>query len=323
MRRRAASTSARSGTAMFIRGAAPGPARSGNNAGRAWSGRRSRCTTRTCDSNSHALPEAPSRTRFRFSAAARRLFPARVEDLAVQVYVESDGRVTVRDGEHGAAEGAERVWPGALLPGTAHVTVFGILGFTDPLAGGSEVIPAARRGAGQRGTDDPVLATALELGREAGVVRVALLDHRTVRVLASPPGQVGRVLPQRGHPGLVDQVERVGQEVLHVARGEAEAGGGRRVEAVDVVQLVGVEPLPRAHGDALAQNRLERVELAQVDPALLGEAEVDVPEGAGRKIGARGRIGAVVLPGQVEIADRARVGQGARLPAGLDRGDVR
>src|SRR6266536_3419231 len=132
MRRRAASTSARSGTAMFIRGAAPGPARSGNNAGRAWSGRRSRCTTRTCDSNSHALPEAPSRTRFRFSAAARQLFPARVEDLAVQVYVESDGRVTVRDGEHGAAEGAERVWPGALLPGTADVAVFGVLGFTDP-----------------------------------------------------------------------------------------------------------------------------------------------------------------------------------------------
>src|SRR6185437_11759379 len=106
--------------------------------------------------------------------------------------VESDGRVTVRDGGHGATEGAERVWPFALLTGTAHVTVFGVLGFTDPLAGGGEIIPAARRGAGQRGAGDPVLATALELGREAGVVRIALLDHGTVRILASPPRQVGR-----------------------------------------------------------------------------------------------------------------------------------
>src|SRR5436190_17115565 len=213
MRRRAASTSARSGTGMLIPAAAAGPASCGNNGRTAWIRHRSRCTTRTHNSNSHAFPEAPSRTRFRFSATARQLFPARVEDPAVQVYVESDGRVTVRDGEHGAAEGAERVWPGALLPGTAHVTVFGILGFTDPLAGGSEVIPAARRGAGQRGAGDPVLAAALELGREAGVVRVALLDYRAVRVLASPPGQVGRVLPQPGHTVGVDQVERVGQEV--------------------------------------------------------------------------------------------------------------
>src|SRR5437763_6684395 len=163
MRRRAARTSARSGTGMFIRGAAPDPASSGNSAGRVWSGRQSRCTTRTCDSNSHALPDAPSGTRCRCSAPARRLFPARVEDLAVQVYVESDGRVTVRDGEHGAAGGAERVWPGALLPGTADVTVFGVLGFTDPLSGGGEVVPAARRGAGQRGAGDPVLASALAL----------------------------------------------------------------------------------------------------------------------------------------------------------------
>src|SRR6266581_4242740 len=277
MRRRAASTSSRSGTALLISGLIPGPAAGpascGNSGRTAWSGRRSRCTTRIHNSNSHALPDAPPKTdpRIAGSAVARQLFQARVEDLAVQVHVESDGRVTVRDGGHGAAEGAERVWPLALLTGTAHVTVFGVLGFTDPLAGGGEVVPAARRGPRQRGAGDPVLAAALELGREAGVVRVALLDHRAVRILASPPAQVGRVLPQRGHPGLVDQVERVGQEVLRVARGEVEAGGGRRVEAVDVVQLDRVEPLPRAHGDALAQHRLERVELAQVDPALLGE----------------------------------------------------
>src|SRR5438874_2994992 len=272
MRRRAASTSARSGMAMLIPQAAAGPASCGNNGRTAWTRHRSRCTTRTHNSNSHALPDAPSQNQLTCSAVARQLFPARVEDLAVQVYVESDGRVTVRDGEHGAAEGAERVWPLALLPGTADVTVFGILGFTDPLAGGSEVIPAARRGAGQRGAGDPVLAAALELRREAGVVRVALLDHRAVRKLASPPGQVGRVLPQPGHPVRVDEVERVGQEVLRVAGGEAETGAGRRVEAVDVVQLDRVEPLPRAHGDALAQHRLERVQLAQVDPALLGIA---------------------------------------------------
>src|SRR2546423_5449171 len=163
MRRRAASTSARSGVAMLIAASAAGPASCGNSGRTGWSRRRSGCTTRTRNSNSRALPEAPSRIRFRCSAAARQLFPARGEDLAVQVYVESDGRVTVRDGEHGAAEGAERVWPLALLPGTADVTVFGVLGFTDPLAGGSEIVPAARRGAGQRGAGDAVLAAALEL----------------------------------------------------------------------------------------------------------------------------------------------------------------
>jgi len=36
--------------------------------------------------------------------------------------------------------------PLALLAGIAHVTIFGVLGFTDPLAGDGEVIPAARRG---------------------------------------------------------------------------------------------------------------------------------------------------------------------------------
>src|SRR6478752_9121409 len=307
MRRRAASTSARSGITLLISGlipaAAADPASCGNNGRTAWRRHRSRCTTRTHNSNSHALPDAlPNRPTY--SAAARQLFLARVEDLAVQVYVESDGRVTVRDGEHGAAEGAERVWPFALLPGTADVTVFGVLGFTDPLPGGGEVVPAARRGAGQRGAGDPVLAAALELRREAGVVRVALLDHGAVRILASPPRQVGRVLPQPGHSVRVDEVERVGQEVLRVAGGEAEAGGGRRVEAVDVVQLDRVEPLPRAHGDALAQHRLERVQLAQVDPALLGVAEVHAAQGGGREGAARGlRAGvrAVVLPGQVEV----------------------
>jgi hypothetical protein len=67
------------------------------------------------------------------------------------------------------------VWPLALLTGTADVTVFGVLGFTDPLTGGGEVVPAARRGAGQRGAGDPVLADALELGREAGVARISSL----------------------------------------------------------------------------------------------------------------------------------------------------
>ena len=157
----------------------------------------------------------------------------------------------------------------------------------------------------------------------APAVGVALLHHGPVGVVHAPAGQQRRVLPQRGHPVPVHLVERIGEVVLRIAGREVEPGGGRRVEAVDVVQLDRVEPLPRAHGDALAQHRLERVELAQVDPALLGEAEVDVPECADREIRARGRVGAVVLPGQVKVADRARVGQGARLPAGPDRGDLR
>src|SRR5207248_8827790 len=86
-------------------------------------------------------------------------------------------------------------------------------------------------------------------------------------------------------------------------------------------QLDRVEPLPRAHGDALAQHRLERVQLAQVDPALLGIAEVHMAQSGGREGAARRGVRAVVLPGQVQVADRARVHQHARLPAGPDRGD--
>ena len=72
-----------------------------------------------------------------------------------------------------AAEGTERAWALALLTGIAHVIVLGVLGFADPLPGRllrghirGEVVPAARRAAAQRGAGDPVLAAALELGRE-------------------------------------------------------------------------------------------------------------------------------------------------------------
>ena len=104
-----------------------------------------------------------------------------------------------------------------------------------------------------------------------------------------------------------------------------EPGSGWRVEAVDVVELDGVEPLPRAHGEALVEHRLERVELAQIDPALLREAEVQVAERRGGEVPAeRARAGVrpVVLPGQVDVADGSRVRQSAGLPAGVDGADL-
>jgi hypothetical protein len=69
----------------------------------------------------------------------------------------------------------------------------------------------------------------------------------------------------------VNLVEGVSEEVLHVAGGELEAGGGRRVEAVHVIQLDRVESLPGAHADALAEHGLERVQLAEIHATGAGD----------------------------------------------------
>src|SRR5450756_2222200 len=102
-----------------------------------------------------------------------------------------------------------------------------------------------------------------------------------------------------------------------------EPGGGRRVEAVDVVELDRVEALARAHAQALVEHGLELIELPEIDPALLGVAVVHRAERGRREIPALARVRAVVLPGQVDVADRARVRQRARVPRGLDGADFR
>src|ERR1700748_2776811 len=112
-----------------------------------------------------------------------------MEQRTVEVDIELDGCETVRHRIHRATEGTERVGPLAHLPWIADVAILGVLGLTDPLTGRREVVPAARRRAGQGGTGHPVLLAALELAGEALLAGVALLDHRAVRVLASPPGQ--------------------------------------------------------------------------------------------------------------------------------------
>ena len=121
----------------------------------------------------------------------------------------------------------------------------------------------------------------------------------------------------------MDQVECVREEVLRVAGGEVEAGGGRRVEAVDVVQLDRVEALPRAHGHALAEHGLQRVQLAGRPSAPRESRSRCSPSALPGKTPPGVGVGPVIFPGQFEVADRARVGEGTRLPAGLDRADLR
>src|SRR6266700_3414187 len=84
------------------------------------------------------------------------------------------------------------------------------------------------------------------------------------------PRRTGRASSSTGRScRAVNLVEGVGEEVLRVARREVESRGGRRVEAVDVVEFDRVETLARAQPDPLVEHGLERVELPEVDPALL------------------------------------------------------
>ena len=74
-----------------------------------------------------------------------------------------------------------------------------------------------------------------------------------------------------------------------------------------------------------SQHRLQGVELAEVEPALLREAEVDVAERRDREAPPRAGglpSGPVVLPGEVEVADRLRVGQGRGRPPGVQRAQL-
>ena len=54
------------------------------------------------------------------------------------------------------------------------------------------------------------------------MVDVALLDDGPVRVLAAPPAERAAVLPQDRQAEPVRGVERRGEVVLHVARGQVE-----------------------------------------------------------------------------------------------------
>src|SRR5215469_6683609 len=107
---------------------------------------------------------------------------------------------------------------------------------------------------GKRRAPDAVLLTAAQRGCRALAVHVTLLDDGAVRIVTAPPTQVRRVLPQSGHAETVNLVEGVSKEVLRVTRREVESGRRRRVEAVDVIQLDGVEPLARAHPQPLVQH---------------------------------------------------------------------
>src|SRR5262249_43839824 len=261
-----------------IRQAARSPD-AGRRAGRTWTVKHCATALRTCRyatpdwamtcSTAAGQPDLAAQAR---SGAAR----AGVEDLAVQVHVELDRAEPAGRPPDKPAERPKTPFARARLPRVADVVVRAVLGLTDPLAGRlcpgdvrGEVVPAARGPPGQAGASDPVLAAAAQRGGEALVIRVALLDHRAVRVAAPPPGKQRRVLPHAGHPVAVDLVERVGEEVLRVTGRQVEPGHRRRVEAVDVVQLDGVETLGRAHPDPLVQHRLERVELAEVQPPFL------------------------------------------------------
>src|SRR5262249_31725408 len=148
--------------------------------------------------------------------ASSRAAGAGVEDLAVQVHVELDRAEPAGRPPDEPAERGKTPFPRARLPRVADVVVRAVFGLTDPLAGRlrpggvcGEVVPAARGPPGQPGARDPVLAAAAQRGGEALVIPVALLDHRAIRVAASPPGQQRRVLPQAGHPVAVDLVVRV------------------------------------------------------------------------------------------------------------------
>src|SRR5215469_13267181 len=92
---------------------------------------------------------------------------AGIEGLAVQVDVELDGGEAVGRGVDDAAERGKTPLARARLPRVADVVVRTVLGLADPLAGrlarrlvGGEVIPPARRAAGQCGAGDPVQAAA-------------------------------------------------------------------------------------------------------------------------------------------------------------------
>src|SRR5690348_1229446 len=228
---------------------------------------------------------------------------AGLEDRAVELVGHPQRRETVRRGVDGPAEGREGVPARAAAAGRADQAVLAVLVLPHPLAPAREGVPAARPQPVEAGARDPVRARPGGARREARPEGVALLHDRAVRVAASPPRQQRRVLPQHRHPGAVDSVVGVGEEVLPVAGRELEPGGRRRVVAVDVVELDRVEALVRAHGDTPVDHRLQPVELADVDPALLRETEVDVSERPPGEAARAGRgIGPVGLPGQVDVA---------------------
>ena len=222
------------------------------------------------------------------------------------------------------AVGRVAVAAGARRARGADDAILGVLDLTDPFAGrlaagvvSREVVPAAWPRPVQPCTGEPVLRAPGQPGREAGREGVALLDDRAVGVAASPPAEQRRVLPERRHARLVDPVVGVGEEVLPVPGREVEAGGARRIEAVDVVQLHRVEALGSAHGDPVVDHRLEGVQLPHVQPALLREAEVDLAQRVHREGAAaedRAGVQQVVLPSQVGAA-RPPSDEPAWLPA--------
>src|SRR5262249_3318171 len=92
--------------------------------------------------------------------------------------------------------------------------------------------------------------------------------------------------------------------------GEVGTGWARRVAAAALDELDGVEALAAAHSDPRGEHGPKRVELPEVDPALLGIAVVHVAERRGGEQPAGAGVGPVVLPGEVEVADGPGVAQG-------------
>src|SRR5258708_2571829 len=130
------------------------------------------------------------------------------EVLTVEVDIEFHCGEAGRTPIDPAAERRERQAVRAALAGIADVVIGAVLGLADPLAGrlGRRLV---------HGEHVPAGALAVE---------VAFLDHRSVRIPGAPPGEAGGVLPHRGHPVGVDQVEGERQVILSVT--------GRQVKPV-------------------------------------------------------------------------------------------
>ena len=158
------------------------------------------------------------------------------------------------------------------------------------------------------GAREPELPAPGELGGEALVELVALLDHRAVGVAAPPPGEEARVLPQGGHAGSVDVVVDTGEEVLDVPARELKPRRRRRVEAVDVVDLDRVEALSGAHLDP-------RVEHAH-DGAARGAGRPTAPAGSRSRPGRAPPPGSRPATGSRRAGSPPRPGRGSRRPAG-------
>src|SRR5436190_6443708 len=117
--------------------------------------------------------------------------------------------------------------------------------------------------------------------RSALVVLKALLDHGEIERPDEPAHLPGVVLQPDRESALVRLPCEPAVEPELVGRGERESGGVR--VAVDVVRVDPVEVLVPAGVHAVAQDRAEEVEAADVEPALVGEVRERPTERLARK----------------------------------------